>query len=228
MNEIKNTEVHGALLGGAQANAPIAANTTQAVAGVVNASPNTSFTNEHGKLVKVIKRYQNRKLYDTHQSCYVTLDEIADMIMRGEEVAVVDNRSKRDISSSTLTQIIFEKQKKSKVSIPVNMLRDIIQMGGGTFSGFLTKTVESGSGVLQRAKADLEKAFGRAENLRGTFQITQRAAEDLKRAIDEKAQNPGASKEVLNAAQSQIQNLNSQLNNIEKLIEAVESRGGNA
>jgi polyhydroxyalkanoate synthesis repressor PhaR len=201
---------------------------TQQAAGTVAVAQQSAYTNEQGKLVKVIKRYQNRKLYDTHQSCYVTLDEIADMIMRGEEVAVVDNRTKKDITSSTLTQIIFEKQKRSKVTIPVITLRDIIQLGGGTFSGFLAKSVESGSSVLNRAKEDLEKAFGRAENLRGAFQITQRAAEDLKRAIDEKAQNPGTSREVLNAAQSQLQNLSSQLNNIEKLIEAVENRSGNA
>jgi polyhydroxyalkanoate synthesis repressor PhaR len=178
---------------------------------------------------KVIKRYQNRKLYDTHQSCYVTLDEIAEMVMRGEEVAVLDNRSKKDITSATLTQIIFEKQKRSKVTIPVTTLRDIIQVGGGTFSGFLAKTSETGTGVLSRAKADLEKAFANStENLRGAFQITQRAAEDLRRAIDSRAANPGASRDVLNAAQSQLQNLSTQLNNIEKLIEAVEVRSGNA
>lgn len=182
-------------------------------------------TSDAGKAPKIIKRYQNRKLYDTHQSCYVTLDEIADMIMRGEEVAVIDNRSKKDITSSTLTQIIFEKQKRSKVTIPVSTLRDIIQVGGGTFSGFLAKTAESGAGVLSKAKADLEKAYASsAENLRGAFQITQRAAEDLKKAIDSRAQNPGASRDVLTAAQSQLQNLRTQLGNIEKLIEAVELR----
>jgi polyhydroxyalkanoate synthesis repressor PhaR len=186
-------------------------------------------TTADGKLVKVIKRYQNRKLYDTHQSCYVTLDEIAEMIMRGEEVAVIDNRTKKDITSATLTQIIFEKQKRSKITIPVNTLRDIIQVGGGTFSGFLAKSSESSSSVLNKAKADLEKAFANStENLRGAFQITQRAADDLKKAIDTRAANPGTSRDVLNAAQSQLQNLTIQLNNIEKLIEAVESRSGNA
>lgn len=188
-----------------------------------------STASEGGKTTKVIKRYQNRKLYDTHQSCYVTLDEIAEMIMRGEDVAVVDNRSKKDITSATLTQIIFEKQKRSKVTIPVTTLRDIIQVGGGTFSGFLAKTAESGAGVLSKAKADLERAFANStENLRGTFQITQRAAEDLKRAIDSRAQNPGSSRDVLNAAQNQLMNLSTQLNNIEKLIDAVETRSANA
>ena len=215
MNEGNNMEV----LGGTN-NQGIQGNAGQGAAPTVGAD---------GKLVKVIKRYQNRKLYDTHQSCYVTLDEIAEMIMRGEEVAVIDNRTKKDITSSTLTQIIFEKQKRSKITIPVSTLRDIIQVGGGTFSGFLAKTTEGSSSVLNRAKADLEKAFANStENLRGAFQITQRAAEDLKKAIDTRAQNPGSSRDVLNAAQSQLQNLSSQLNNIEKLIEAVEARSGNA
>ncbi len=140
----------------------------------------------------------------------------------------MDNRTKKDITSSTLTQIIFEKQKRSKTVIPVSTLRDIIQVGGGTFSGFLTKTAESGSSVLNKAKADLEKSFSSEENLRGAFLITQRAAEDLRRAIDEKAQTSGLSREALNATQIQLQNLNSQLSNLEKLIEVFEARANNA
>jgi polyhydroxyalkanoate synthesis repressor PhaR len=216
MNEGKNMEATGA-----QNN--VNSNLTAGLMNEGNAELNARNAN-----VKVIKRYQNRKLYDTHQSCYVTLDEIADMIMRGEDVVVVDNRTKKDITSSTLTQIIFEKQKRSKTVIPVSTLRDIIQVGGGTFSGFLTKTAESGTNVLSKAKADLEKSFIPEENLRGAFLITQRAAEDLRRAIDEKAQNSGLSREALNATHIQLQNLNSQLSNLEKLIEVFEARASNA
>src|ERR1700744_6366139 len=124
--------------------------------------------NTQGKNTKVIKRYQNRKLYDTHQSCYVTLDEIAEMIMRGEDVTVIDNRSKKDITSLTLTQIIFEKQKRSKTIIPVETLRDIIQVGGGTFSGFLAKATAATGGIpaLKKAKEEVTRAFSAAENLR--------------------------------------------------------------
>jgi len=219
MNEGNNMEVTG-----------VQNNTTATNGSNLGAAPldNSAETNARAQNVKVIKRYQNRKLYDTHQSCYVTLDEIADMIMRGEEVVVVDNRTKKDITSSTLTQIIFEKQKRSKSIIPVSTLRDIIQVGGGTFSGFLAKTAESGTSVLSKAKADLEKSFANEENLRGTFLVTQRAAEDLRRAIDEKAQNSGLSREALTATQTQLQNLNSQLSNLEKLIEVFEARSANA
>lgn len=92
---------------------------------------------------KIIKRYQNRKLYDTDASCYVTLDEIAEMIQQGEEVAVVDNRNQKDITASTLTQIIFEKQKRSETPVPISTLRHIIQTGDGSFSAFLAKGTES-------------------------------------------------------------------------------------
>ena len=52
------------------------------------------------KEVKVIKRYQNRKLYDTNQSCYVTLDEIAQMIRNGDDLQVIDNKTKADITAT--------------------------------------------------------------------------------------------------------------------------------
>ena len=86
---------------------------------------------------KVIKRYQNRKLYDTDASCYVTLDEIAEMIQQGEEVSVVDNRNQKDITAATLTQIIFEKQKKSETPVPLATLRHIIKHGDGSFSSYI-------------------------------------------------------------------------------------------
>lgn len=88
---------------------------------------------------KVIKRYQNRKLYDTQQSCYVTLEDIAKMIRANEEVLVIDNKTKKDITSSTLTQIIFEAEKKAKNFISIETLREIIQTGTGSISSYLEK-----------------------------------------------------------------------------------------
>lgn len=88
---------------------------------------------------KIIKRYQNRKLYDTQQSCYVTLDDIAKMIRTNEEVMVIDNKSKNDITAATLTQIIFEAEKKASQYAPLFTLREIIQNGNGSISSFLAK-----------------------------------------------------------------------------------------
>ena len=88
---------------------------------------------------KIIKRYQNRKLYDTQQSCYVTLEDIAKMIRSNEEVMVIDNKTKRDITAATLTQIIFEAEKKASEYAPLNTLREIIQYGNGSISNYLAK-----------------------------------------------------------------------------------------
>jgi polyhydroxyalkanoate synthesis repressor PhaR len=79
---------------------------------------------------RVIKRYANRKLYDTQRSRYVTLDQIADMIRSGEDVKIVDNNSKEDLTSVTLAQIIFEEEKKQKSFLPLSAMRNIIQSGG--------------------------------------------------------------------------------------------------
>lgn len=89
--------------------------------------------------VKIIKRYQNRKLYDTQQSCYVTLDDIAKMIRASEEVMVIDNKSKNDITAATLTQIIFEAEKKASQYAPLFTLREIIQNANGSISSYLAK-----------------------------------------------------------------------------------------
>jgi polyhydroxyalkanoate synthesis repressor PhaR len=89
------------------------------------------------KEAKVIKRYQNRKLYDTHESSYVTLDEIAKMIRAGEDVRVIDNKTKNDITASTLTQLLYESERKAKSQPSVNLLKAIIRSGDGSFSGFI-------------------------------------------------------------------------------------------
>lgn len=93
---------------------------------------------------KVIKRYQNRKLYDTTDSCYVTLEDIAEMIKLGEEVQIIDNASKEDITSLTFAQIILEEQRKKTNVLPLQILTDMIRTRGGVLRELLAKTIESG------------------------------------------------------------------------------------
>ncbi|MBI4404520.1 MAG: polyhydroxyalkanoate synthesis regulator DNA-binding domain-containing protein [Deltaproteobacteria bacterium] len=115
---------------------------------------------------KIIKRYQNRKLYDTDASCYVTLDEIAEMIQQGEEVSVVDNRNQKDITAATLTQIIFEKQKRSESPIPITTLRHIIQQGDGSFSSFLSKAGDGNQlDVIRQLESQVKELGAKLEAL---------------------------------------------------------------
>jgi polyhydroxyalkanoate synthesis repressor PhaR len=99
---------------------------------------------------KIIKRYSNRKLYDTERSKYVTLDEIARMIKAGEEVTIIDNETKEDLTSVTLTQIIFEEEKRES-RMPLAMLRNLIQTGGDALQEFFDRSVKTPVTEVQAA-----------------------------------------------------------------------------
>lgn len=79
-----------------------------------------------------IKRYPNRKLYNTETKRYITLDAIASLIREGEQVQVVDHNSGEDLTALTLSQIIFEQEKKSSGFLPTSILTGLIQSGGET------------------------------------------------------------------------------------------------
>ena len=83
---------------------------------------------------RTIKRYANRKLYDTRDSRYVTLDHIAAMVRAGDDVKVVDNTTRADLTTATLAQIIFEEEKKTP-RLTVAGLRKIIQAGVAALGG---------------------------------------------------------------------------------------------
>ncbi|HEY4012163.1 MAG TPA: polyhydroxyalkanoate synthesis regulator DNA-binding domain-containing protein [Polyangiaceae bacterium] len=75
---------------------------------------------------RIIKRYSNRKLYDTKDSRYVTLLQIAEMVRAGEEVQIIDNNTKDDLTEITLAQIIYEEQKAHSRSVPLQTLKELI------------------------------------------------------------------------------------------------------
>ena len=134
---------------------------------------------------KIIKRYQNRKLYDTQQSCYVTLDDIAKMIRASEEVTVIDNKTKRDITASTLSQIIFEAEKKAADYAPLYVLRDIIQHGNGSMSSYLAKLdvftpEEKETPVKEIVKDFLEKGPRSFDDMKSTLENRVAKAQENK------------------------------------------------
>ncbi len=80
----------------------------------------------------VIKRYPNRKLYDTDAKRYITLNEIAALIRGGEEVVVMDHATDEDLTAVVLTQIIFEQEKLQKGFLPKSVLTNLVRAGGDT------------------------------------------------------------------------------------------------
>jgi polyhydroxyalkanoate synthesis repressor PhaR len=83
----------------------------------------------------IIKRYQNRKLYSTHHSCYVTLEEIAQLICEGNNVVVYDNKTKREITYQTYLQVLFSQEKK--VDKDTELLKKVICSNSATFTGYI-------------------------------------------------------------------------------------------
>lgn len=114
-------------------------------------------TPEDKQTTKVIKRYQNRKLYDTQDSCYVTLEDIRDMIKEGQDIQIIDNSSKEDLTSVTFAQIIFEEEKKHKGILPLNTFKEIIASGGEALKEFVQKSWESGSKEIQQVRTFVDK-----------------------------------------------------------------------
>jgi polyhydroxyalkanoate synthesis repressor PhaR len=101
---------------------------------------------------RVIKRYSNRKLYDTQSSRYVTLEQIADLIREGEDVRIVDNNSKEDLTGITLAQIIFEEEKKQKSFLPLAAMRNIIKSGGERLEELVTEAQKKVVDLFPRRK----------------------------------------------------------------------------
>ncbi len=91
------------------------------------------------KEVRIIKRYQNRKLYDTFQSCYVTLEEIAQIIREGHEIQVIDNKSKNDITYMTQIQLLFDQERKSLKPGNTELLKRVIRSEEGTLTSYIQK-----------------------------------------------------------------------------------------
>lgn len=104
----------------------------------------------------VIKRYPNRKLYDTESKGYITLDGIAQLIREGEEVQVIDNVTGEDLTAVTLTQVIFEQEKKEGGALPLSVLTGLIRTGGNKLDT-LRRTITSPLDTLRHVDAEIER-----------------------------------------------------------------------
>jgi polyhydroxyalkanoate synthesis repressor PhaR len=80
-------------------------------------------------MIRLIKRYGSRKLYDTEESRYVSLDELAQWIRNGQQIRVIDNKTSDDVTPHTLTQIISEEGRKGTSLLPNDLLHDLIRVG---------------------------------------------------------------------------------------------------
>jgi len=89
-----------------------------------------------------LKKYANRRLYDTEKSTYVTLNQVADLIRKGRQVEVIDAKTKEDVTAFILTQIILEEAKNKNFLLPIPVLHLIIQYGDNILGDFFEKYLQ--------------------------------------------------------------------------------------
>jgi len=115
-----------------------------------------------GDDVVIIKKYANRRLYDTESSSYITLERLAEMIRQKREFKVVDAKSGEDITHNILTQIIMDEEARGATMLPVNFLRQLISMYGGQMQGMVPQYLEASLDAFQQGQSQLRDAFAGA------------------------------------------------------------------
>lgn len=140
----------------------------------------------------LIKRYANRKLYNTATSRYITLKGIAELIETGEAVRVIDNESGEDITSVTLSQILVDTERSSR-RVPGTVLTDLIQRSGDVLYSALKRGVGPASEGLDELQRNVRKLLGREGAMRREWiafaspdldRMVQRAVEKVLHALD--------------------------------------------
>jgi len=107
-----------------------------------------------------IKKYANRRLYDTESSTYITLDRLAQMVREGREFEVVDAKSGEDITRQVLTQIIVEEEARGATMLPLNFLKQLIGLYGNSMQNFVPQYLEAAMDAFQRNQSAARDAFG--------------------------------------------------------------------
>ena len=114
----------------------------------------------------VIKKYANRRLYNTATSAYVTLEDLARMVREGVEFVVYDAKTNDDLTRQILTQIIFEEESRGEALLPVQFLRQLIGFYGGQMQGvlpsYLEMSLDAFSRQQEQMRGQFSKAFGAA------------------------------------------------------------------
>jgi len=197
---------------------------------------NTSENKSSGEPV-VIKKYANRRLYNTQTSSYVTLDHLCEMVKEGVDFEVRDARTGEDITRSVLTQIIFEEEAKGQNLLPIRFLRQLIRLYGDSMQsfvpGYLDLSMESFSKNQEAIKNRVAEAFGggsqafeamarqnlamfeRAMKMFSPFGMPQQrgAGEDASRTANGAAAEPKTSEEI-SELKSEIEAMRKQLSEL--------------
>ncbi len=181
----------------------------------------------------IIKKYANRRLYNTAKSTYVTLDHLAEMVREGIVFVVRDAKSSEDITRSVLTQIIFEAEAKGASMLPTNFLRRIISLYGDSLQsvvpGYLEASMETFGSNQDKMREQMKAMFGANPAIENFEAMTRKNMEFFQQAMsvftpfggatqsgaaEEEAAQPVVRKDELSTLKDQLAEMQSQLNKL--------------
>jgi len=163
----------------------------------------------------VIKRYSNRKLYDTQESRYVTLEELEELIRAGKEISVVDVSTGEDLTSVTLAQIILENERSHRAGLPTDFLHQLIKHGEA-WQDFVQKSMKSSLEGIMSSQREAERVFRELASRAGTGWMPSTSPESKTEAkAEKKAETPGEA----DALRSEVSALREQLRALEDRLE---------
>ena len=167
----------------------------------------------------LIKRYANRKLYNTQTSRYITLKGIAELIESGREVRVIDNETGEDITSVTLSQILVDSERSNR-SVPGSLLSELIQKGGDVLYSAIRKGAAEASDGIDGLRSNVMRLMGNREREAGrAAEWIAYAAPELEELLERALER--ALKALDLPRQSELAALN---RNLERVARALEGR----
>lgn len=182
------------------------------------------------KSPRVIKRYANRKLYDTRDSRYVTLLQIAEYVRHGEDVSIIDNTTKEDLTNITLAQIVYEEERKAddeqrKGGKTISTLRGLIQQSGERImttlrDGPVGKLIRRDGEAVIEAPEPVPEVVTADPGKTGERRILspKEAFDELQRLADDRIRS------VLGVAISHVQQLQNEVKRLQGRIEELEQK----
>lgn len=134
----------------------------------------------------IIKKYANRRLYDTGRSSYVTLEDLADMLREGYDFKVVDAKTEKDLTQSVLTQIIVEQESREGGPnlLPANFLKEMIKFYGGNMESFVPAYLEESMKNFVEYQEKMQESFGSMIPMPGQMPSMDAMEEMTKRNMD--------------------------------------------
>ena len=145
-----------------------------------------------GEDLVIIKKYANRRLYNTESSSYITLEHLAEMIRQKREFQVIDAKTGEDITHAVLTQIIMDEEARGKTMLPVNFLRQLIGMYGDSMQSMVPQYLEDSLAAFQRNQSQFRDAMAGAFATGPFAEIAKRNMELFTAAAGKGAPAPDA------------------------------------